>query len=268
MNIRGSGNSTKSRTVAFGTAVLICMLFVPAIPGRAAGPLPADSYVEVPSSGKGPLAILFSGGDGHGPYVGEAKAYAKEGYFVVLFDSTLIYTYTESASETANSVRSLIQRSLKKPEVQSSKAAVIGYSRGGLLALTFANRMADLVTSVVAYYPSTQMMGDPKEFLSNPRLNVPTLVLAGTNDTFMDCCLIGRARALKAAASLPDINVPLEIYEYPNANHVFNISTYPKAYRQDYAEDAFRRSLGHIQKYSDKLTDKSGNLPEKSSEQK
>ena len=231
--------------------------------GQSSQSIPAAAYEENPSSGSGPLAVLFSGGDGPDPYVGEAKAFAKEGYVVVLFDSTRFYSYRESPSQTEATVRDLIQRSLKKVEATSTKATVIGYSRGGAIALMFANRMADLVTSVVAYYPVTTKVHDPIAFLLHPRMNVPTLILAGTMDSYKDCCPIARVRALVAAAILPEIGVPLEAHEYPDAGHVFNIPS-RRTYRSDYAGDAFTRSLAHIRKFGGNPTGIDGEVPAKS----
>lgn len=220
----------------------------------AAEELPTASYEGMPASGKGPLVVLFSGSDGAGPYVDEAKAYVKQGYVAVLFDTSSFHFKNWSAQETSaeseNLVRALIQRSLLKSEVQTSKTVVVGFSLGGGLALKFANRLPDIVSSVVAYYPATRSVGDPKEFLSNPRLTVPTLILAGVTDSFRGCCLIGKARELKAAADLPDVKVPLELHEYPDAGHVFNTFNRLNTYRSEDAEDAFRRSLAHIRKFS------------------
>jgi len=104
---------------------------------------------------------------------------------------------------------------------------------------------------------------DPNAFLIHPRINVPTLILAGTMDSYKDCCPISRVRALVAAAILPEIGVPLEAHEYPDADHVFNIPSL-RTYRSDYAVDAFTRSLAHIRKFSGNPTAINREVPAKS----
>ena len=234
----------------------ICQLLLSALLGSAAclaqDALPPVSHEARPASGKGPLIVLFSGGDGYRSYVDEAGRFAKEGYVVVLIDSTLFFNYTESKGQTTGTIKGLIERSLQKPEVQSKKAAVVGYSRGGHLALFYANRMPEQVSAVVAYYPETRLVTEAnvREVLSAPRVEVPTLILTGAMDSYKNCCVIAKARLVHRTAALPDITVPVDLHEYPNAGHVFNIPRYADNYRSGDADDAFWRSLSHIRKFA------------------
>jgi len=199
--------------------------------------------IELPAAGSGPLLVLFTGADGVYSHLDQAKAFGREGWIVAVVDGS------EALIDPASEVRTLVQRALARPEARSRKAAVVGYSRGGWLVLAYANRMPDLVAAAVAFYPSTSAIFDPKAFLASPVVGAPTLVLAGARDTYMDCCLIGRARALAAAAALPESRAPLELVEYADADHGFMLPAYPPVYRPTDAADAFRRANEHLRKF-------------------
>jgi dienelactone hydrolase len=200
-------------------------------------------HVELPASGTGPLLILLTGMDGAATHLQQAKAFCREGWVVLVFDSSRIN------AEPARQIRELLRQSLARPEVRSAKASLVGYSAGGWLVLSAGNRMPDLVSAAVAYYPSTSLIRDPKTFLMNPVVGVPTLMLAGVRDTFMDCCLIERARALATAATLPEVRAPLQLVEFPLADHGFVLPAYSQVYRPDDEADAFRRAKEHLRKF-------------------
>lgn len=226
--------------------------------------LPEPNLKFTPPSGKGPLLVMFNGSGG--PYNVEesAKTFAKEGYVAAVVDTTEFYSLTNipELGDTTKYVHDLIAGLLKMPEVTSSKSVVIGYSLGGRIALGFANRMPDLVESVVAYYPATIRSGDPKKFLTEPKIIVPTLYLQGTNDfAFFKCCNVADARILLSIATSPEVNAPIEMVEYPGAAHSFNINrtnvrNYDRKrmdnfdYRQEDDIDSVKRTLAHFKKYS------------------
>ena len=127
------------------------------------------------------------------------------------------------------------------------RPALVGYSLGGWIVLAYGSRMPEFVTSAVAYYPSTYRIGgDIKSFVTSPTLSVPTLMLAGGKDTYMNCCTIERAKALAQTASLPDVRASLQLVEYQEANHGFVLPAYPQVYRPEDEKDAFRRAVAHL----------------------
>jgi dienelactone hydrolase len=201
------------------------------------------AHVELPASGSGPLLVLFAGADGPQTHLDQARAFSRAGWVVLVIDSN---RYQAAPAER---IRELLKHSLARPEVRSPKASIVGYSLGGWLVLAAGNRMPDLVSAAVAYYPSTSLIDDPKAFLEKPAVGVPTLVLAGVQDTYANCCTIDRARALAAAAALPDIRAPLQLVEYPQADHGFVMPAYRQVYRPDDDADAMRRSTEHLRKF-------------------
>ena len=196
--------------------------------------------VELPASGAGPLLVLITGGDGVYTHLEQARAFGRAGWVVAVIDGSA------ALQDPMADVRSIVQRALARPEVQSRKAAVVGYSRGGWLVIAYANRMPDLVTAAVAFYPSTSAVFDPKAFLARPAVGVPTLVVAGARDTYLDCCLIERARALAAAAALPEVRAAIELFEVAEADHGFMLPAYPSVYRHEDAAEALRRAQAFL----------------------
>jgi dienelactone hydrolase len=69
---------------------------------------------------------------------------------------------------------------------------------------------------------------------------------AAVHDAEKNCCMIDMARKLAAAAKAG--GEPLELTEYPNANHGFNLRAVAN-YREQDAADAFARTLAHLKKY-------------------
>jgi dienelactone hydrolase len=107
--------------------------------------------------------------------------------------------------------------------------------------------MPELVSAVVVYYPATQHITNPDNFVS--KIKVPTLMFAGGRDTYKNCCLIEMARKLADAAKKSEGKVMLEVFEYPNAEHGFTVKS-SKAWSPTDAADAFRRTLSHLRQYS------------------
>ena len=107
--------------------------------------------------------------------------------------------------------------------------------------------MPESVSAVVAYYPLTNFISDPGDFVS--KIKVPTLIFAGVLDTYKDCCGIERARQLAAAAEARGGRVTLKVVEYPDAPHGFVLKNM-KSWRGNDASDAFRRTLDYLQRIS------------------
>ena len=110
--------------------------------------------------------------------------------------------------------------------LHSTLDAMLERGRGSVVnvasALAYAAKMPDLVATVVANYPLTSFIKDPADFIA--RTKVPVLMLAGTADTYKDCCLIEKARQLAEAAKATSPPI-LTLHEYQNVGHGYNLAT-------------------------------------------
>jgi len=197
-----------------------------------------------PPKGKGRAVVVLSGHSGPGNYAYVAKDLAEQGYYAVLFDGNDFWV-KRGGSEAL--LKRVITHSQQSPHALPGKVAVVGFSRGGGSALTYATRMPELVSAVVVYYPGTQHITNPNNFVSE--IKVPTLMFAGGRDTYNNCCLIETARKLADAAKKSQGKVILEVFEYPNAKHGFTIKS-SEAWSPTDTADAFRRTLDHLRQYS------------------
>lgn len=205
-----------------------------------------------PPAGKGHVVILISGGDGPGRYESFAADVAKLGYYAVLLDARDIWgsgsgaagiNLTAEDQKGSERLKAAILRAQQSSSAAPGKVAVIGFSRGGGVALFLAAPLRDLVSGIVAYYPNTGRIAhdaDYKTFVDR-FIKVPVLMLAGEQDNFYDCCLIDTARKLETAAKAA--NAPLDLVVYPNANHLFNFK------RPEDGADAWQRTTAKLRQY-------------------
>ncbi|MFC1884149.1 dienelactone hydrolase family protein [Thermodesulfobacteriota bacterium] len=194
-----------------------------------------------PPNGRGPIVIVLSGVNGPDAYRRYSANIARLGYYVVLLDG-----HTVSFSQYGeDDMREVIEQAQRSPKALPGKVAVIGFSLGGGAAITHASRMPDLVSAAVAYYPVTSRVQDMKSFAA--RIKVPTLVLAGENDTYLNCCLIQYARDMEAAAK--EAGAPFELVAYPNVTHAFNLKTYSRGLYKTETADAWQRTIKMLRKY-------------------
>ena len=189
-----------------------------------------------PPSGRGPIVILLSGHSGLDGYSSYAAEVAQLGYYAVLLNGNN-FNPSRVAISGKDDLRRAIELAQRSPKALPGKTAIIGFSMGGGGALTHAARMPDLVSAVVAYYPSTRGIFDMRSFVA--QFQVPVLVLAGERDRYENCCLIGSMRAMEAAAK--EGGAPFELVVYPNAGHAFNLEN-SSAYRPADSTDAWQRT--------------------------
>jgi dienelactone hydrolase len=201
-----------------------------------------------PPSGRGRVVVVISGHLGPGAIAYYAKDIAAQGYYAVLVDGRDFWKkgYWSSGTGSAR-LRGVIARAQQSPHALPGKAAVIAFSLGGASALTYAARMPDSVSAVVTYYPDTEFISNPGDFVS--KIKVPTLIFAGVLDTYENCCVIEKARQLAAAAQARGGGATLRVVEYPDAGHGFVIKSI-KGWRGNDAADAFRRTLDYLQRIS------------------
>ena len=205
--------------------------------------LPSQKEYE-PKGGKGRVVILVSGQTGPGNYAELAKGIADGGYYVVLVDGNDFWIKGGGGESLLQGV---IKRAQESPHAVAGKVGVIGCSLGGASVLTYAARMPDTVAAVVAQYPLTSFITDPGGFVG--KIQVPTLLLAGTFDTYKGCCLIEKAREMDGAAKASAGPRLLELHEYPGVDHGFSTDT---SKRRDIMSDSLQRTIAHLRRY---LTD-------------
>lgn len=194
----------------------------------------------VPENGKGRVVIVISGAAGPGPIDYIAKDLSTQCYYTILFDGRRF-----PGGDAGAQLKEIIARTQQSPHALPGKVAVMGFSMGGGYALTSATKMSDLVSSVVLYYPMTRYVRNLVGLGSE--IKVPTLILAGVDDTLAGCCYIQNARKIAEGARKGDGPALLELVEYPNAFHdfVFKKGQY---YREADTADSFRRTLDHLRK--------------------
>ena len=130
---------------------LLCIAAVLAWPGPTMG----GSFEQAfdPPSGRGPIVLVLSGASGPKSVEHQAANVAHLGYYAVLLDGRDFHPQTGKPAE--EELRRVIERAQGSAKALSGKVAVIGFSRGGGGALTYAAPMGDLVSAIVAYYPVT-----------------------------------------------------------------------------------------------------------------
>lgn len=190
--------------------------------------------------GQGPVVVLISGQTGIPPYMQTAQQIADAGFNVVLVDSNDFWI--KDTKKAWFMLKDVITHAQAGPQALPGKVGVVGYSMGGGVALAYAARMPDLVATVVVAYPLTSFIKDPAEFVAKTK--VPVYMLAGTVDTYKNCCMIDMARQLAQAASTSSPPV-LTLHEYNGVGHGFNLAT---AAPRDQAagQDAMKRTIAQL----------------------
>jgi len=193
-----------------------------------------------PKAGSGRVVVVVSGQSGPAAYAQVARQIADAGFDVVLVDGNDLWIKDTHAASTM--LRDLFLHAQAGPHAQPGKVGVVAYSLGGAVALTYAARMPGLVETIVAAYPLTAFIKDPADFVG--RMKVPVLMLAGTADTYNDCCLIAKARELAVAAKATTPAL-LTLHEYDGVGHGFNLAT---AAHEDQAagQDAMARTIARL----------------------
>jgi dienelactone hydrolase len=183
-----------------------------------------------PPSGKGRVVLMASGATGIPNYRDVARRIAALGYDVVLFDSN------NWAGRQDQGLRDAIAQAQRMPHALPGKVGLVGFSLGGGYVLGYGTAWSDQVAVVAAWYPSTTAFKDPPAWAG--RVRVPTVMFAGEDDTYHNCCLIDKARAIGKAAQA--VGAPFELTTYPNTPHGFNLLG--ANYKAQASSDAFART--------------------------
>ena len=146
------------------------------------------SFVCLPT-GSGPFpGVLYNhGGLGMkvgGDLEGTCRALAESGYVGLstqrrLTDSPAIVGHLDDVLEGLDSLLAL-------PQVDAERVAVLGFSRGGLLALQAAVERPDLLAAVVLMAPASANGQLTQTLARTDTMTAPVLVLVSENDLFQD----------------------------------------------------------------------------------
>ncbi|MDQ2735345.1 MAG: dienelactone hydrolase family protein [Pseudomonadota bacterium] len=179
----------------------------------------------------------MSGAGGSQRYVSSAKLLANLGYDVVLLDGNRF------GDDTAAALKQAVEESTKSEHALAGKAGVIGCSLGGGKVLTYATRRPEQVAVVVAMFPKTSDIADVNDYAA--QFKVPVLMLAGEADTYLNCCLIGTARAIAAAAAKG--TTPFQLVTYPGADHDFVVPG--RFFNSSVSADAWVKTASTLKQY-------------------
>jgi len=196
----------------------------------------------LPRAGTGRVVVVISGQTGASNYTAIAQDFAAAGYDTVLVDGNDFWAQGGGGGAL---LRAAIARAQASPHALPGKVGVVGFSLGGAAALTYAARMPEQVATVVAMYPLTDFIKAPADFVG--KIAVPVLMLAGTADTYRNCCTIGMARALADAARRNADVAPLFVlHEYDGAGHGFNMNT---SRQRALVSDSRDRAIAQLRQY-------------------
>ena len=201
------------------SAVVACLAFA-TLAARADDAAPAQKDY-LPKAGSGRVVIVISGQTGASNYTSISQDFADAGYYTVLLDGNDLWVKGGGGNAL---LQGAIARAQASPHALPGKVGVVGFSLGGAAALTYATRLPAQVATVVVMYPLTSFIQHPDDFVG--KIQVPVLMLAGTADTYRNCCTIETARALAEAAKRnPEVAPLFVLHEYEGADHGFNMNT-------------------------------------------
>lgn len=196
----------------------------------------------VPKGGTGRVVVVISGQTGASNYTSISQDFADAGYDTVLVDGNDLWIKGGGGNALLQGV---IARAQASPHAVAGKVGVVGFSLGGAAALTYATRLPDQVATVVVMYPLTNFIQAPADFVG--KIKVPVLMLAGTADTYRNCCTIEMARTLAdAARKNPDVAPLFVLHEYEGADHGFDMNT---SHQRALVSDSRDRAIAQLRQY-------------------
>jgi dienelactone hydrolase len=193
-----------------------------------------------PSSGQGPVVLMFSGRTGGRLYSEFAKRLAESGYYVLLYDGNDFPINQPDLCQAK--IREIIKDNVRSSPGSPGKVAVIGYSLGGTVALSCAVGMAEEIAGVIAYYPATRLIEDYEACVD--RFHVPITVLQGEEDRYFDCCTIEKIKEMSLMARKKGRDFELIVYQ--GAGHGFNLGPLKT---RELDIDSWRKTTDALKRY-------------------
>lgn len=213
---------------------------------------PVEVYACAPDSKQPlPAMILIHGAEVHGAGYHNMEQVcedlAAQGYYAEMIE------YYAPGEEVVPGEREKVRQSFvgwvkklhegldalgKNPAVDPKRIGVMGYSLGGMLALSLGARYSDRVAAVVDYYGPV-----PPSVKENAATMPPTLIIHGGKDRLV---LAKESRELDQI--LTSAGRPHQLKLYPDADHAFNFQD-SNAYNAGDAQDAWAVTLDFLAKY-------------------
>jgi carboxymethylenebutenolidase len=248
------------RIVAAAIAAIVAIAGGMAAPARAwtqgeflSNGKPVEEHHCIPTgAGPFPAVIILHGAGprdaGHRDFEDLCAKLAEHGYY-----SEFIEYYSQTDPVLPGSVEGMVRdlptwlsevhsgiASLKKnPSVDSTKVALMGFSLGSFISLTYGATYPDGVTAIVEYYG-----GMAPELYSRAATMPPVLILHGDIDR-----IVPVSQATDLDAALTKAGRPHEMKIYPGAEHTFNFPDAMTWYQPAAATDAWNHSLKFFDTY-------------------
>jgi carboxymethylenebutenolidase len=214
---------------------------------------PVEENYCVPSgAGPFPAVIILHGAGprdaGNDDFQDFCAKLAEHGYFTEFIE---YYSQTEPASAGdvggmvsdfptwLSEVHSGIAALKKNPSVNSKPVALMGFSLGSFISLSYGATYPGEVAAIVEYYG-----GLPPALNARAPVMPPVLILHGDADH-----IVPVSQATDLDALLTKAGRPHEMKIYSGAQHGFNFPGAMFWYKQSAANDAWNRSLEFLDEY-------------------
>jgi carboxymethylenebutenolidase len=214
---------------------------------------PVEVYACAPDSKQtGPAVILIHGAEVHGAGYHNMEQVcgdlAAQGYYAEMIE------YYAPGEEVVPGEQEKIRQSFvgwvkklhdgldalgKNPAVDPKRVGVMGYSLGGMLALSLGARFSDQVAVVVDYYGPV-----PPSVKEEAATMPPVLIIHGGKDR-----LVSAKQSQGLDKILTDAGRPHQLKLYPEAEHAFNFEDAGGAYDANDAQDAWAVTLDFLGQY-------------------
>jgi carboxymethylenebutenolidase len=214
---------------------------------------PVDEYHCVPSgAGPFPAVVLLHGAGprnmGTDQFEDLCAKLADHGYY-----TEFIEYYSQTAPASVGNVPGMMRdfpiwltevqagvAALKKnPAVNPHKIAMMGFSLGSFISLSYGSSNPSDVAAIVEYYGGL-IPGSDAHAASMP----PVLIIHGDIDR-----IVPVSQATDLDAALTKAGRPHEMKIYPGAEHAFNFPSAMFWYKPSFANDAWARSLKFLDTY-------------------
>jgi carboxymethylenebutenolidase len=194
-----------------------------------------------------PAVILLHGSIGVKPAnLSLAKNLSKHGYVSVVLDyyakvgglppGSKAYKQFEKLDGWSRNVKNCVKYLQSLPEVENNRIGLVGFSRGGGLAMALSGQISS-VKAVVAFYPSTL-------FVDRYSSIAPVLLLHGSNDKLIPLYQVENLYyGLLASGKTAELKV------YEGAGHGFERFSKKRGYSPLAAKDARNRTIKFLDKY-------------------